>query len=222
MTTESFAESPQLLSRQAAIEHWDRRHARESDLRSGGDVGLSEGSNEAFYAVRLGELIRLISGRVEPSGQQYVLDAGCGKGWFSRAIARCGYSVDGIDTSATAVAFATSLGGGPRYFQSSLSEWSSSRLYDVVAAIDVLFHVLDDDEWRASVVNLATMTKLGGLLIIADGDWPERRVLGNYIVHRPRTEYDDVLRRAGFVWEAFAAYSFRHNELGFHAFRRVG
>jgi SAM-dependent methyltransferase len=38
----------------------------------------------------------------------FVLDAGCGKGQFARALARCGHRVDAIDASASAIEYARS------------------------------------------------------------------------------------------------------------------
>lgn len=210
-----------LLSREDAHAYWDARHLRESALRSGGDVGLDDASNEAFYAVRLGRLLELITGAVEPSRAQYLLDAGCGKGWFSRALTRCGYDVAGIDTSEKAIEFARLAGGGPHYEVATLSSWSGSHLFDVVASIDVLFHILDDDEWESSLRNLACLTRLGGWLIVADKDGDERSRLGNYIVHRTRREYCAVLESRTFRHVGFLPYRFRHNRVGLHAFTRV-
>jgi 2-polyprenyl-3-methyl-5-hydroxy-6-metoxy-1,4-benzoquinol methylase len=210
-----------LLSREEALAYWDARHLRQSALRSGGDVGLDDASNEAFYAVRLGRLLELITGAVEPSRAQYLLDAGCGKGWFSRALTRCGYDVAGIDTSENAIEFARLAGGGPHYEVATLSSWSGDLFFDVVASIDVLFHILDDDEWEASLLNLACFTRLGGWLIVSDEDGDERSRLGNYIVHRTRHEYCAALGDRAFRHVGFLPYRFRHNRVGLHAFTRV-
>lgn len=210
-----------LIGRERALAYWDARHLRESALRSGGDVGLDDASNEAFYVVRLGRLLELITGAVQPSRPQYLLDAGCGKGWFSRALARCGYDVAGIDTSGNAIEFARRTGGGPDYEVAALSSWSGTQLFDVIASIDVLFHILDDDEWEASLHNLACFTRLGGWLIVADEDGDERSQLGNYIVHRTRREYCAVLESRAFRHVDFLPYRFRHNRVGLHAFTRV-
>ncbi len=98
----------QLLSTAEAAAYWDARHRREDDLRSGGNRGLDYPGNEMFYARRLGALLELIGDQGSASEPMFVLDAGCGKGQFARALARCGHRVDAIDASASAIDYARS------------------------------------------------------------------------------------------------------------------
>ena len=213
--------SPRLLDAATARAYWDERHKRRDSLRSGGDIGLDQAGNETFYSQRLGLLLRQIGSRTAPVGPRTLLDAGCGKGWFSREFARCGFTVTGIDASPAGIEEARSLGGGPTYEVSLLGDFAPPYLYDVVCVIDVLFHLTDDADWAASVTNLASAVKWGGALVIADEDQPVRRPAGDYIVHRTRAEYEALLEPAGYVHEQFDPYLFRHNRIGFHLYRRV-
>lgn len=97
-----------LLSTAEAAAYWDARHRREDDLRSGGNRGLDYAGNEMFYARRLGALLELIGDQGSASEPMFVLDAGCGKGQFARALARCGHRVDAIDASPSAIEYARS------------------------------------------------------------------------------------------------------------------
>ena len=216
---EAQGDGAAVLSTEEALGYWDSRHAAETDLKSGGDVGLSEAANEAFYQARLGRLIDILLAKNLPSRPLRVLDAGCGKGWFSRALARCGCDVLGVDPSPAAIAECRRLGGGPSYAVTTLSGLVSPKTFDAVVCVDVLFHIVDDDEWRASVRSLCENVRLGGLLVIADVNWPERRTLGNYIVHRSPGEYAEVIDSA-FTPEGFVPYGFGHNPIGFHTYRR--
>lgn len=210
--------SAPLLRTDAAIAYWDGRHQRQDDLRSGGHIGMDHAANELFYALRLGRLIDVLGDLTSPREPLFVLDAGCGKGWFSRAVARFGHRVDAIDASPSAVEDARKAAGGPRYEVSTLSAWSNPWLYDVVYAVDVLFHILDDSEWQASLENLASLVRLGGLLVVADEDRAEQRQLGDYIVHRARSDYLAVTDRCGLRHVDFVPYGFRDNLIGFHVF----
>ena len=209
-----------LLQTDAALEYWDSRHRAQDDLRSGGHIGMDHPANELFYALRLGRLIDVLGDRTSPREPLFVLDAGCGKGWYSRAVARFGHRVDAVDASPSAIEECRRDGGGPRYEVSTLSEWSSPWLYDVVYAVDVLFHIVDDEEWRASMINLASLVRFGGRLVIADEDPAERRQLGDYIVHRTQHEYLEVTEPCGLRHVAFHPYAFRDNLIGFHVFTR--
>jgi SAM-dependent methyltransferase len=211
---------PELLTPDEAIAYWDRRHQRESELRSGGDIGLDAAGNEIFYATRLGKLLEIIGDNPNPQEPPFVLDAGCGKGYFSRSLERCGFRVEGIDTSDSAIEFCRDQGSG-NYAVSTLSGWRSPWLYDAVFSIDVLFHILDDAEWKASLENLASLVRLAGKLIVTDEYEDVRRQAGNYIVHRARPEYIGELGDAGFALREFRPYAFRANKIGFYVFVRA-
>ncbi|RZB19243.1 class I SAM-dependent methyltransferase [Streptomyces sp. F001] len=201
--------------------YWDTRHRDHDDLASGGHIGLDRAGNEIFYALRLGTLLPLIGDLADESAPLFVLDAGCGKGHFARALARCGHRVDAFDASEEAVAHARAEGGGPRYAVATLDEWRSPWPYDVVLCIDVLFHVLDDQDWAAGLRNLASLVRITGRLILTDEDIRTRRPRGDYILHRPTAEYADELQRLGLRHTRFTPYGFRENEVGFHVFTRT-
>ncbi|MDP9492432.1 MAG: methyltransferase domain-containing protein [Actinomycetota bacterium] len=208
------------LSREEAIRYWDDRHRQEGDLRSGGHIGWDSYANEAFYVRRTASLLEIIGDRVGGQDPILALDAGCGKGPFSRALARCGIVVDGIDTSPEAIAYCQEHGTG-RYQVATLADFRSAFLYDVVFSIDVLFHILEDGDWEASLTNLASLVRLAGTLIVADEAKDDRHVLRNYIVHRPLSAYTAVLEPLGFTFEGFRPYDFRENAVGLMVFARA-
>lgn len=206
--------------------YWNDRHRTHDDLASGGHIGLDRAGNELFYAWRLGALLTLVGDLSSPSHPLFVLDAGCGKGHFARALARCGHRVDAFDASEEAVAHARGAapghteGGGPRYATASLADWRSPWPYDVVLCVDVLFHVLDDTAWAAGLRNLASLVRLTGRLILTDEDAAVPRPRGDYILHRPPAAYRAELEPLGLRHTLFQPYGFRENEVGFHVFTR--
>jgi 2-polyprenyl-3-methyl-5-hydroxy-6-metoxy-1,4-benzoquinol methylase len=211
-----------LLSADEAATYWNTRHQIEGDLRSGGDMTFDERTNQMFYMVRLGILLDVIGHQSDPVAPLFVLDAGCGKGWFSRELALFGHQVDGIDGSPSAIEHARQQGGGPRYYQSTLSGWRSSWLYDVVFSVDVLLHILDHDEWERSLRNMASLVRLGGRLIVSDWAEQDDRSFGNYQVFRSRSRYLHLLRECGFRFDEWRPYAFRTNFSGLYVFTRVG
>ncbi|MER5910101.1 class I SAM-dependent methyltransferase [Streptomyces sp. NPDC001982] len=201
--------------------YWNIRHRDHDDLASGGHIGLDRAGNELFYALRLGALLSLIGDLTSPAAPLFVLDAGCGKGHFARALARCGHRVDAFDASPEAVERSRAANGGPRYAESRLDEWRSPWPYDVVLCVDVLFHVLDDAEWAAGLRNLASLVRLTGRLIVTDEDDDRPRPLGDYILHRPTAAYREELEPLGLRHTEFRPYAFRENRVGFHVFTRT-
>ena len=221
MTRKGSDEPGRLLTTDQAHSFWDRRHLTESDLRSGGDIGLSDQENVIFYQIRLGLLFQALAGSVPLPRHATVLDAGCGKGWFSRKLAEAGLRVHGFDASPTAIEFARQANSGPEYAVATLAAFRPLRHFDAVVGVDVLFHVTDDTEWSASVRNLAGAVRTGGALVVSDTVASSRRILGTYIVHRPKEEYFDLLSRAGFEYREGLPYRFRSNPLGMHVYQRV-
>lgn len=253
-TTGSGLADPRLMTEAETAAYWDARHRRQDDLRSGGHIGLDAAGNELFYARRLGALLEIVGDRSNPADPLFVLDAGCGKGHFARALARCGHRVDAVDASAIAIAScrrraedscrrraedssesrAERTGSddddgsgtgrevaGPRFFHSTLARWNVPYLYDVVYAVDVFFHILDDAQWQASLVNVASLVRLSGTLVVTDEPGPARVQRGTYILHRGVEEYRRVLEPRGLRFREFRPYDFRENRVGFHVFTRI-
>lgn len=211
-----------LLTDAEASKYWNDRHQQETDLRSGGDISFDEATNYMFYLRRLTMLMDRVGLQNNPVAPLYLLDAGCGKGYFSRELAKFGHQVDGIDGSEAAITHCRELGGGPQYHQTTLSGWRTPWLYDFVFTIDVLFHILDDAEWERSTRNLASLVKLGGKLVI--GDWGEDgdHVYGNYQVVRGRDRYLPLLDACGMRFDGWEPYRFRRSPIGLYTFTRIG
>jgi 2-polyprenyl-3-methyl-5-hydroxy-6-metoxy-1,4-benzoquinol methylase len=210
-----------LLSSAANAAYWESRHQEHGDLRSGGHVSYDESTNRMFYLRRLSLLQQIIGNRADPLAPLFLLDAGCGKGWFSRELAAFGHQVDGIDGSAVAVARSREGGGGPRFARSTLSAWRSPWLYDAVVCVDVVFHILDEDEWERSVRNLASLVRLGGRLVVADWGEDHDHVYGDYMVARGRSRYVRLLGDCGLRHDGWQPYRFRQSPIGFHVLTRT-
>ncbi len=192
-----------------------------ADLRSGA-LAYDHATDEAFDAIRLGHLLDVIGTSASAVAPLRLLDAGCGTGWLTRALTRCGHLVEGIDPSEEAIEESRGLAvGSDRYVTSRLDAWAPSYLYDHVVAVDVLSHLTDDDLWRDSIVNLAALVRLGGLLVLADQDAEADHQWGDDQVTRSRQGYLDVLLPLGFSYNGFRPYRFRDNAAGFHVFPRI-
>lgn len=202
------------------ISFWEERHAALDPWLAGGDRGLSAAENFEFYAYRLGRIIELIRRHAGAERGRRILDAGCGRGHLTDWLRRCGHHVNGIDSSATAVARATESYGA-HFEVSSLDGYRPRALYDVVMCIDVLFHLVDDAVWRASLETFGRAAGAESLLLITDALQPRRFALGNYIVHRSLDEYDRVLSELDFRRCELAPYHHGSNPNQFAAYRRM-
>lgn len=200
--------------------YWDDRHASRDELTSGGHIGLGEPGNLLFYRQRLGTLIELIGDQLTFRHPLDVLDAGCGKGFFSDDLTRCGHHVVGIDASPVAIDHCRRNAAGT-YKQAGLDEYTRAVLFDVVYCIDVTFHILDDALWRRSVENLGSLVRCGGRFILTEADVQDREPRGTYVVHRPLDTYHALLEPHGFHFVEYRPYGFRENEVGFLVYDRA-
>lgn len=205
-----------------ARSYWDDRHTAADELASGGNISHSHASNSMFYAVRTARLIEALTPWTASLAPLTVLDAGCGKGVFSRAMGSFGHRVDGIDTSPVAIAECV-RGAGPleSYAVSDLVSWSSTHLYDAVVSIDVLYHLMDDLEWEASVRHLCSLTGVGGRVLLVDHDRDDDRVWSHYQKTRSAQRYRDLLADCGFAYDRYVRNDFRDDPSGFHIATRM-
>lgn len=102
------------------------------------------------------------------------LDAGCGTGTLSTALASHGYEVDAFDVSAPMIHFAKYINAGrtkgipPRFLVGDIAALAGSeRTYDVVCCLDVLFHYPYEEvsEMLKRLASLAAHTVVGSFAI---------------------------------------------------------
>ncbi len=100
------------------------------------------------------------------AGAHSVLDLGCGNGWFSGALERCGFEVTGVDHSEGGLSIARQHHPGVRLQQMDLMLPPDPGLmsrFDAVVAIDMIDHVPLP---RRLVEAALAALKPGGLLVV--------------------------------------------------------
>ncbi len=204
------------------VTFWDERHQALDPWRSGGDRGLTPDENREFYALRLAQLLRLIRHHHSCDRSLRILDAGCGRGHLTASLSDAGHEVIGVDSSPSAIGQARQ-DYRHTFVVHDLASFTPRIVFNVVICMDVLFHVLDDEVWRACVLTLARCAAVEATLIIADRFGADRQVKHDYIVHRTADEYDRVLNAEGFRRRAVEPYRFGTNPNAFAVYaRRMG
>jgi 2-polyprenyl-3-methyl-5-hydroxy-6-metoxy-1,4-benzoquinol methylase len=176
--------------------YWEERHAHYGERLEGvGRKGLGEEGNQRDYGVKTEHLhLALTELGIGPVP---FLDAGCGIGLFSQYLAEQGYTPTAVDFSPSAVETARQRLGQDAVVVSALDQYQAGRTFALVICIDVLFHLVDDDLWRATVTNLADHVASGGHLAIQESlvetaAQPQHPTV-RHTRWRPLASYTDVL-----------------------------
>jgi 2-polyprenyl-3-methyl-5-hydroxy-6-metoxy-1,4-benzoquinol methylase len=194
--------------------YWQGLHQR-GGLSGVGQQSLSDQMNAWMYRARRRNLRRFAQAHGLAGGR--LLEVGVGTGYWIPFWEELGYRVDGCDLVASAVEELQRVHPDRRFWQADLSsvdgiggtEGPPAGGYDVVAAIDVLLHVTDDDDFSQALQNLAALVRPGGHLLLAE---PALTQTKNRPPYHPRyasrmrllSAYRRPLRELGFRFVAVA------------------
>ncbi len=149
-------------------QYWERRHmAAAGELRSTGHTHLTEAQNRVDYDAKRAAIETKLGEWVGDAAGQSLLDAGCGTGLFSETFSQLGFSVTGVDFSPTAIDAARRRTSG-RFQVADLSRMSLDERFDIVASIDVLFHVVDDRVWSRTLEQMMRHVADGGCFVVQE------------------------------------------------------
>ena len=97
------------------------------------------------------------------------LDVGCGGGWFTRAFARAGYQMTGMDISAemldTAQSQALKEGVRGEYLLGDITRKKLPKRFDFVTAINDCINYIPKDKLSAAFKNVGGALKKGGVFL---------------------------------------------------------
>jgi 2-polyprenyl-3-methyl-5-hydroxy-6-metoxy-1,4-benzoquinol methylase len=108
-----------------------------------------------------------IIGLLDRRGVRSVLDLGCGNGWFSSALDRCGFDVTGVDHSESGIAIARREHPDVRFQRHDVMLPLEAELigrFDAVVSIELIDHLPFP---RRLIESALSALKPGGLLIVA-------------------------------------------------------
>lgn len=182
----------------AETDYWEALHGKHQGwLSAVGYAGLGEGFNrESYRRLRVPAVRRLLwRHRVKPRS---LLEAGVGVGAYAGLWQELGVvEWVGVDISSVAV---TDL--RTRFPQAELHVADitnpgpilEDKTFDLVAAIDVLYHIVEDRGFERALQWLANRARSGGFLIVSDvftdSPWGRRFP---HVKRRPLRAYEEIL-----------------------------
>lgn len=181
-------------------QYWEQRHlAAAGELRSTGHTHLTEEQNRVDYDAKRAAIEAKLGEWAGDAVGQSLLDAGCGTGVFSETFARMGFAVTGVDFSPTAIEEAQRRTPG-RFQVADLSRMALGTRFDVVAAIDVLFHVVDDRVWRRTLEHMMGHVVDDGCFVVQEhlvDAAPDDAPATSHVRFRTLESYDRALADIG-------------------------
>jgi len=184
-------------------QYWEQRYAQ-LNLHNSGHRDLPEAYNLWLYR-RKQAVFRRGMGRVGlPLRGAKVLELGSGTGAYLDFWRREGVGgLTGLDLSASAVEF---VSAGYPEFRFLHRDVTAPRLtadcgtgFDLVTALDVLYHVVDDSLFAAALENIHAVLRPGGVFAVHDLFLHHATEHHEYIRWRSLADWEQALDRAGFV-----------------------
>lgn len=181
--------------------YWEEQHRADDSLNAVGWAGLGRAFNGWMYAVRRRVIRRVVPAHVSLGQGTHVLDMGSGTGFYLDLWRELGAGqIEGSDLTENATRRLRAsrpgvpihhcdLGGDPGQLP--------QRRFDVVSAMDVLFHIVDDAAYQRAIANLAGLVRPGGHVVLTENLLDGRVAVGPFQVSRSEDEILRLLRANG-------------------------
>jgi SAM-dependent methyltransferase len=198
-------DSPLFGEAHRAGAYWERR-ARRFAMQGDGLAAVCSYGMPGFYnrMIQWTQCRALLPWLAVPAGTR-VLDIGCGVGRWSRWLAARGAEVTGVDVSPTMIAEArrrmhqSGLTARCRFAVQDLVQLDAGGPYDLVLAVTVLQHVLDEERLRAGLARMTHHLAPGGRMLLLEAA-PARlntRCDSPIFMARERARYRQLFEHSG-------------------------
>lgn len=170
--------------------YWEERIARRDRYSSIGVKSLPSTINRYRKQALFSVIKKALRSQAVDLKSARVLDAGCGTGIYSSYYASAGAHITGVDFSYEAVTATKKLSIPGHYCQAELAHLPfADAAFDVTHVFSVLYHIVDDQNWRASLHEVGRVTQQDGILLLRV-DWIDKTIRrADHVKHRAREEY---------------------------------
>lgn len=183
---------------------WDKRYEL-FDITTSGHIDLPYKFNQWMYKLKLRKIRHAAERFIGKSNisKASVIDLGCGTGvyvkqWQSLNVE----NLTGVDISNTAVKNLQKQYPGYAFYCDNLSNnesssFSDGNVYDIVTAIGVLVHIIDDNDFKKALENISKLVKPEGVILLTEYLCRDGTQESSYMKVRNLSWYKDALNEAG-------------------------
>lgn len=176
---------------------WSKRLEKDFDLRGVGHRGYSAAYNRWVYRQK-GRVLDAAVG--SSAGGLSALDVGSGVGWVVERLLGYGARVEGCDIAPVAVEELSRRFPGVSFFRAEIGVTPVPRpdaSYELITALDVMYHVTDDAIWHAALVELARVLGPGGRLVVTDRLAGDTTAPARHVRFRSMAEWSEAAASVG-------------------------
>jgi len=184
--------------------YWDRRLENNWGLDGVGCLAYGRRYNEWLYRIRARGFLRVLRDLGVTDAQPRVLDVGCGTGFYLRLYSKLGLrGISGLDIASSALDRLRVELPGIDLHHADISaplNGLGAQSYDLISAMDVLFHLVDDMAYRQALHNIHELLSPGGYFLFTENllSCGERRH-EDYWRARGRGDIEAMLLETGFT-----------------------
>ncbi|MBA3301465.1 MAG: class I SAM-dependent methyltransferase, partial [Thermoleophilaceae bacterium] len=187
-----------MTERYEARRYWSERLESRFDLSGTGHQDYSPAYNEWLYKAKHRALDRALKGVILPGDR--VLDIGSGTGWVVENLLRRGAAVTGCDIAPVSVERLSDRFPDTTFHQCQIGAEplpGEDGSYDIVTAMDVIYHVTDDQAFEAGLAEIARVLGPGGHLVATDRLGEENHDDADHVRFRSRRTWDAAAGQLG-------------------------
>lgn len=164
-------------------------------------VRLAHSYNQWMYRVRERVFRRTVRRSRIDVPNSAVLDIGSGTGFYIDLWKRLGArSVNGVDIADSAVEQLQEKFPDVDFTRTDISDGApfDDGTFNAVSAFDMLFHIVEDERYRAAISEVHRMLADEGRFIFTENFVPEKRAGRKHYISRSREEIEGLLHDSGF------------------------
>ena len=152
-------------------EYWEKRLKSNLDLQGVGHHRFDLEYNKRLYAAQKDCMDILVDRCHLPITDKHIIDIGSGTGFYLEYYeALRPASLTGVDITQCSIEYLQKKFPNGRFFQQDIAEKNlqMSEKFDIVSAMGVLYHIVEEDKFSQAVTNLCQLLNPGGFVIISD------------------------------------------------------
>jgi SAM-dependent methyltransferase len=190
---------------QNPADYWENRLKKNYGLDGTGFIGLGISYNRWMYKIRRQVVIREVRFLGVDCSNASILDVGSGTGFYLEIWKDLGCKkLSGIDITSTAIENLRIKYPQYEFLRADIGDNLDKSYnlfttkYDLISSIDVLFHIVEDEQYRRAFKNIYDLLRPGGFFIFSENFLHVDSIRSPYQTSRSLHEIEDILSETGF------------------------